>query len=92
MGAPEEWRVACVEDSRTDGFTRLVVGICRVKRAAELVVANQVRAASEVRMAMEFVGGWGELAVEGSRDVQQSLADGRSFGRTDPLRTLRALV
>jgi hypothetical protein len=54
MGAPEEESEAWVVEERTEGFTSGVVGIWRVKRAAETVVASQARVANEDRILVKL--------------------------------------
>lgn len=62
MGAPEEDKEAWVVEDRVEGFRRVVVGMWRVKRAAEMAVASQARVANEVRILVKL---WwdGELEV-----------------------------
>lgn len=45
-GSPEDCRVACVVGGSVDGFTRGVVGMWRIKRAAWAVDAARARVES----------------------------------------------
>ena len=42
-GEPELWRVACVVGGRVEGFATGVLGMWRVKRAAEVREASRAR-------------------------------------------------
>lgn len=57
MGSPEDCSVACVVGGRADGFTSCVVGMCSMKRAAELVEARQARVENETFIFGKLFGG-----------------------------------
>lgn len=58
MGAPEEESEACVAEDREDGFTRGVVGMWNVKRAAVVRDASSARGANEERILVGGLEGW----------------------------------
>lgn len=63
MGGPDDWRVACVVEGRVEGFTRMVLGTWRSRRAADVRLANDARAVNEVFMAVCLVVAVDELEV-----------------------------
>lgn len=47
MGSPEDCSVACVDGGSVDGFTSCVVGMCSMKRAADVLEARQASIENE---------------------------------------------
>jgi hypothetical protein len=62
IGGPEEDKEAWVVEGSVEGFRRAVVGMWRVKRAAEMADASQARVANEVRILVKSWWG-GKLEV-----------------------------
>jgi hypothetical protein len=57
MGGPLDCSVACVVEGRVEGFRVAVLGICKRKRAAEVVDAREARFAIEKRIISKVVSG-----------------------------------
>jgi hypothetical protein len=79
IGGPEEDKEAWVVEGSVEGFRRAVVGMWRVKRAAEMADASQARVANEVRILVKSWWGW---EVGGVGDVAETLGAIVWFGGT----------